>query len=493
MTSGSLPVIQSSSSSLSLEDSTKVSGAFFQKVVMLYLRDSDYNCINKVIYKDELKYTNFFSRLAITNKDKTNDFVYLSDFSVSEAALLVWEKETANGVVGLVTRILELNDFNKWMINLLLSSSRISFPNSKLEDYKTYTKLIMKEFVEKLKFTTANDKWDEGGEIHFEKKLDFFTSRGIQIEAVLPAFPCKSSNTNKVSGWKPDRGEELALKKLCAFARLINSIYPPGMVIWIVSDGHVFSDCIGVDDEVVNNYGQELKAIYNSFGKADEGLIKFCSLLDIFNLEKFPLDVSMLKSVVLDHHVPTKLDETSELCRKLMMQSCDTDCGQLRKDIDTPNHPRLALYQGFNKFMIEDLASHDAIVKLSKKQHKKIAKNTAFEMIKRNDAYSNLVELMFPVSLRFSIHAHINSGPKYGIKLLDPSTCKPIKSLEECTAPKYDDLLHIPTPWHNTVFKYEGEDYFFLTRSGVIKKAIAEGTHKGGWDEEDKCFHLSSK
>ncbi len=31
-------------------------------------------------------------------------------------------------------------------------------------------------------------------------------------------------------------------------------IYPPGMKIWIVSDGHVFSDCIGVDDDVVSTY-----------------------------------------------------------------------------------------------------------------------------------------------------------------------------------------------------------------------------------------------
>lgn len=39
-------------------------------------------------------------------------------------------------------------------------------------------------------------------------------------------------------------------------------------------------------------------------------------------------------------------------------------------------------------------------------------------MIKRNDAYSNLVELMFPFHLRFSIHAHNNAGPKFGISLL---------------------------------------------------------------------------
>ena len=62
----------------------------------------------------------------------------------------------------------------------------------------------------------------------------------------------------------PDKGEELALSRLIQFADSIAKIYPPGIIIWIVSDGHVFSDCIGVDDSKVNRYFQGLQNLYQN-------------------------------------------------------------------------------------------------------------------------------------------------------------------------------------------------------------------------------------
>ena len=68
-------------------------------------------------------------------------------------------------------------------------------------------------------------------------------SRNLRLELCLPAFPCKSSNLRKVLGVVPDKGEELALRRLHEFVRLVKEIYDPGARVLIVSDGHVFSDC----------------------------------------------------------------------------------------------------------------------------------------------------------------------------------------------------------------------------------------------------------
>ena len=89
----------------------------------------------------------------------------------------------------------------------------------------------------------SNDKWNQGGRLAFEDKVRSFTVRNIKIEFILPAFPCKSSNTNKVHGTSPDKGEELALRSLHRFVQDVKSTYQPGAKVWIVSDGHVFSDC----------------------------------------------------------------------------------------------------------------------------------------------------------------------------------------------------------------------------------------------------------
>ena len=88
----------------------------------------------------------------------------------------------------------------------------------------------------------------------------------------------------------PDKGEELALSRLIQFADSIAKIYPPGIIIWIVSDGHVFSDCIGVDDSKVNRYFQGLQNLYQNLKPKDSNPIrfvlcqKFSSVLEILVL-----------------------------------------------------------------------------------------------------------------------------------------------------------------------------------------------------------------
>ncbi|CAH6722115.1 spore wall maturation protein Dit1p [[Candida] jaroonii] len=602
----------SSTTSLSSEFSESNEETFFEKVVLLYFRDAQCNLVNYRVYHNfNLDITQFEKALkhAVINKSSISTETYFGK------TMDITEKHhEGKGTVGLVTKPLEPTQLNLFMVNILLNKSHNIHLSRPLKidsdfDLPSHTAGLIVEIFEKmLKNTSTHDQWQNGGKDFLMERVEYFTQRNLKVECVLPAFPCKSSNMKKVHGWLPDKGEEMALRKICDFVTAVRKIYIPGIVVWIVSDGHVFSDCIGVDDLMVNDFGFELKKMYkkivkdydqkvdhkydviprkdskrfieeideklsfqhgyrvgatvgyeegvsqakaiwgNTFGygydryctedskvntsglenlnpqtqptdaesgkegedqasieiniqklklnaKHDEtdDMIRFASLTDIFSIHDTYVKVPDLSDIQVPHHVETEIDYESEICRKLLTASCDTDSGQLKNDVNTPNHPRLALYRGFAKFMEEDLATHPTILKSSKKKHKKIVSKVAFEMIKRNDAYSNLVELIFPMHLRFSIHAHNNRGPKFGIKLLSSDECKVIKSLDECISPNYDDLLHIPTPWHNTILQYEGQKNYFITKAHIIYDAFRNGSYSGFWDQEKRQFFVKKE
>lgn len=77
---------------------------------------------------------------------------------------------------------------------------------------------------------------------------------------MVPAFPFKSPNhLKKTLGPLPDLGEEIALKTIHDFIQAIGDIYPPGAKLSLVSDGRVFCDIFGVNDEKVTLYNLKLK------------------------------------------------------------------------------------------------------------------------------------------------------------------------------------------------------------------------------------------
>lgn len=82
----------------------------------------------------------------------------------------------------------------------------------------------------------------EVGRPKFLAVIRQFVTAGKKIEMCLPAFPFKSSNkTYKVLGHLPDKAEELALARLESICQRIESIYPPGATIMIISDGLVYN------------------------------------------------------------------------------------------------------------------------------------------------------------------------------------------------------------------------------------------------------------
>lgn len=58
-----------------------------------------------------------------------------------------------------------------------------------------------------------------------------------------------------------------------------------------------------------------------------------------------------------------------------------------------------------------------------------------------------------------------------------------------------DDLLHIPTPWHNCIVEVAGDSKIYVGKSRVIVDALEKGLYTGGWKEGHSgkagCFEVA--
>ncbi|KAI1749482.1 Pyoverdine/dityrosine biosynthesis protein-domain-containing protein [Xylaria castorea] len=351
-------------------------------------------------------------------------------------------------------------------------------------------------FERMLRNTVVADEWDCSGRNYFFHRVLDFVNRNEACQMALPAFPCKSPNSVKVGGSRPDMAERIALETLRDFVRNVRKLYAPGAIVHIIHDGHLLSSCIGVDDDVVSEYESDLQELYRSMfdSSTDRQAIKFCSLSDLFfsepdNMQTF--DQSWILDPDLLHHpIQTKLSETAELARKLVIASCGIDRSHFRGLILAQDGATLKSYRGLSHFMLQDLTG-PSFVGQSTSRKKKTASSVAAEMIARNQAYSNLLELLFPNYIRLSIHAHNNRGPKFGIRLFPKDRVRAIDDIEgrHEPVPRYD--YQIPTPWHNSIVKIDGDDIAYLAKACVARQAIAGGRYNGGWvDDGDEGGHF---
>jgi hypothetical protein len=106
---------------------------------------------------------------------------------------------------------------------------------------------IAEIFERRLKNISKDDQWSNGGREVFLNRVFGYVDKNLPIQCALPAFPCKSPNPNKVGGIMPDLAEHLAMDVLHDFIKEVNTIYEPGATMWVVNDGHVFSDCSKFD------------------------------------------------------------------------------------------------------------------------------------------------------------------------------------------------------------------------------------------------------
>ena len=72
-------------------------------------------------------------------------------------------------------------------------------------------------------------------------KIRSFYASQKPLSVVLPAFPWKNPNTDKVLGSDPDFGEELALARLNHLCEDLERVYPLGAEVTLVADGPVYN------------------------------------------------------------------------------------------------------------------------------------------------------------------------------------------------------------------------------------------------------------
>lgn len=246
-------------------------------------------------------------------------------------------------------------------------------------------------------------------------KIEQYMANSAPIHMVLPAFPAKSPNPKKTLGTEPDLGEVLALQKLNTLCDQISEVYSPGAGITICSDGRVFSDVVLVQDNDVDTYGRVIRQIITDYGFKN---------LSTYSLEDFFAGASY--------------DEM----RRLLTEKFAEDLELLRERTKAESDA-LALFNGIHRFMFEDQLA--LFPDRSKNQSREKAKGLAYEVIRRSNAWSRVVEKEFPNSIRLSIHPQSIRSTKIGIRLLHSN-----------------DLWR--TPWHS-VTVFDGHSYFLAPRS----------------------------
>ena len=239
--------------------------SIYDRLIVLYSRTHQgrlIRCFGGDLHSVKSVLSAIKQKASTRNSDSYHCFVNISIDSSSPSSQLVDIHELdlpdSSTVVGIALRPTSAGssilNFEQGFCHLLLE--RIGQISKALEGKELIKDVSITEKVvdllnDELLFHTSNSQWGTMGRDYLLEKISFFTSRGMTIEMCLPAFPCKSSNLDKVAGTLPDRGEELALRRLYEVLRKVKLVYKAGARICIISDGHVFSDCSELDPLII--------------------------------------------------------------------------------------------------------------------------------------------------------------------------------------------------------------------------------------------------
>jgi pyoverdine/dityrosine biosynthesis protein Dit1 len=222
-------------------------------------------------------------------------------------------------------------------------------------------------------------------------RVKYFLRAGLPIHFLLPAFPAKSPSRRKTLGPLPDRAEELALAYLETVGDEIQALHTPGVRITICSDGHVFSDLVGVSDDEASAYHHVIGVVLE---RQHSRWLELFDMGDLYQDLDYPV---MRRHLLAEYAQP--LERVRERTHKF-------------------EHAR-ALYNGIHRFLCEEQS--DLAPQRSRTQVRKECGGKTYEVIQRSDAWGRLLADCFPLALRLSIHPQHPHAEKIGI-LLGPAS-----------------------------------------------------------------------
>lgn len=393
------------------------------------------------------------------------------------------------------------------MLRAAASFPTLTVPRSVGVDYSDLAARVTLLFENLLLFDQpGKNAWNSIGKLKFSILARGWIERNMTIPMVLPGFPCKTPNKEKAAVNVPDGAEYEALVTLQRFCTRVQSVYDQGCRIWIVSDGHAFSDCIGDDDRRVTAYYQKLREmieVVRSQLPVQQGGVRSLCLWDVLGLTpisyrilwnrwygKEKCDLCAVPAV--RQPVGMKVKVENEICRRLLMvmysppQSLGSDLLQ-----NVPEHKLTKLYRGFSRLVFEDLAFHVDFCGQTKSEREQFAREVALEMILRNQACSRLIELGLPKHIRLSIHAHSNAGPKFAVRLLAaqslddslPNLAKFFDDGDKANVEAHEQNLLIPTPWRHAIaeINHDAGPTMVVCEARMVTKALKGGLF-GGYD-----------
>lgn len=302
--------------------------------------------------------------------------------------------------------------------------------NENLEDLSFAIATACKELS---KLSNHGNVIEDYYQIPIMKKLEAQMLQKKTLLFLLPAFPAKSPSPKKTAGHHPDLGEVLALNNLNEMCKKISNLYEPGAEVIICSDGRIFSDVVMVSDKIIDEYSEWIKSI----------IIEF----DLKHLSTFAMD---------DLHQELNGPELRERLVWQYAKSLDEVRFLVTNDDDFRS-----LFNGVHKFMVEDQMGLEENAHLSKNQINKKTKPLTYELLRRSDAWSNLLLDHFDDALRLSIHSYPLTHEKFGVKL--------VHSSEKWA-----------TPWHNvTVRKGDQFELMHFTEAEKLgaKKELFRGKY----------------
>ena len=234
------------------------------------------------------------------------------------------------------------------------------------------------------------------GSSHLRKILNA-VRKNEPVTFILPAFPGKSPNPEKVLGTLPDLAEQLSLNFLGALCERMKGIYSPGIKIILCSDGRVFSDAVGMDETNVTDYQVEINRLIKEMGFTD---------ILTFNLDDFYTNLSFvqMREEMMNAH-----GQSLEALKTKVRNGANEFASSEEKESNR-------MYSGITRFLFED-AMHAGQTK-SRNAVQKDAKARAYEVIRRSNAWSNLLAENFPDAVRLSIHPQTCGSKKLGIRLI---------------------------------------------------------------------------